>query len=792
MSTKLSAAQTQAVSRISGLVLINALVFEEILAEHNEQVHPLQKLLNEPNPITAFSEHWQFILGHINYFPIFHIAREVLANLPASMGVTHALKELAKTAQNIVSMRAALRHDLMGRVYHRLLAEAKYLGTYYTSIPAATLLLKLALRGNNQIEWHHLEQVAQFRVADLSCGTGTLLMASADTLSDAYIRACAARGEPVDLTALQRVLTEQVLHGYDVLPSAIHLTASTIALRAPQIAFTKMNLFSLPLGGAHRRLGSIEFLQSPDVVQVVDLFGAATLVEQTTGKATEEVLKVTLPDLDLCVMNPPFVRSVGGNLLFGSVPEPERKEMQKKLQQLVQQRNVLASSTAGLGSVFVAIGDRYIKPGGRIALVLPKALLSGVAWDKTRELLRQKYRVEYIVASHDPERWNFSESTDLSEVLLVAQKIAGLSPSSKLDTEVTAETRFPTESGLEEGASPASGVVTAINLTRNPMTAFEALAVDYATRPAAPDLETGQGALPVTIGNQKVGEAVALPWDTLKDQYLWILPCAFAQSDLIRAAYHLLRGKLWLPGHGIVGQLPLCPLKELGTLGPDRRDIHDGFTLSKSPTAYPSFWGHDAKSVLTLAQKPNQHLSPLSKAKANRPLRKLEHLAPLAGKVLLAERLRLNTQRLAAVRLNEPVLSNMWWTFAFKENGRSRTPCRADCEKALTLWLNSTLGLLSLLANREETEGAWVDFKKPVLANYSVLDVRALSPEQQNALVAAYDDVANDALQPFPTMNSDTVRAAIDAAIAKALGLPDFSILRTLLAQEPVVCLRRL
>jgi hypothetical protein len=226
----------------------------------------------------------------------------------------------------------------------------------------------------------------------------------------------------------------------------------------------------------------------------------------------------------------------------------------------------------------------------------------------------------------------------------------------------------------------------------------------------------------------------------LRDERLWILPCAFAQSDLIRVAYHLTRKNLWLPGHGVVGPLPLCPLKELGTLGPDRRDIHDGFELSKTPTAYPSFWGHDAKSVLTLAQKPNQHLSPLSKPKANRPLRKLEDLVPLASKVLIGERLWLKTQRLVALRVDESVLSNMWWTFAFQKEVAS-----PQCEKALTLWFNSTLGVLLLLANREETRGAWVDFKKPVLTNQPVLDVRALSPEQQNAFVAAYDDVANDA-----------------------------------------------
>jgi hypothetical protein len=35
------------------------------------------------------------------------------------------------------------------------------------------------------------------------------------------------------------------------------------------------------------------------------------------------------------VMNPPFVRSVGGNLLFGNLPELDRGVMQDKLKRLV-------------------------------------------------------------------------------------------------------------------------------------------------------------------------------------------------------------------------------------------------------------------------------------------------------------------------------------------------------------------------------------------------------------------------------------------------------------------------
>ncbi|MFZ5453973.1 MAG: hypothetical protein ACOZF2_19155 [Thermodesulfobacteriota bacterium] len=102
------------------------------------------------------------------------------------------------------------------------------------------------------------------------------------------------------------------------------------------------------------------------------------------------------------------------------------------------------------------------------------------------------------------------------------------------------------------------------------------------------------------------------------------------------------------------------------------------------------------------------------------------------------------------------------------------------------------MNLLILLAMRQETRGAWVQFKKPILAGLPVLNLSSLSQEQLSLLSAAYDEVADKPLLTFPEMAIDLNRAKIDAAVSKALGLPDFSILRRLLAQEPVVCLKRL
>ncbi|MBI3895394.1 MAG: hypothetical protein HY313_05640 [Acidobacteria bacterium] len=226
-------------------------------------------------------------------------------------------------------------------------------------------------------------------------------------------------------------------------------------------------------------------------------------------------------------------------------------------------------------------------------------------------------------------------------------------------------------------------------------------------------------------------------------------------------------------------------MSELGKLGPDPRDVYDAFDLATYKTAYPALWGHDPMQVQHMTPKPNAFLERLPEAREGRKLRKSEDIWPRAGRTLITMRTRLNTKRLAAVRLSKKVLSDVWWPFMMVE----RQPRTDEAEKALVLWLNSSIGLLVLLAHREETEGAWVQFKKPTLLRMPVLDVWKIGAKRRQKLVAAFDELSSKPLLPFPEMADDPVRAEIDGAIASALGLPDFSILRQLLAREPILCL---
>src|SRR5207244_2738061 len=106
------------------------------------------------------------------------------------------------------------------------------------------------------------------------------------------------------------------------LPSAIHLTASTLSLLAPEVLFKQLHLYSMPLSVTNDKayLGSLEFLEHRRAATQFSLFE-----EQTTRTEARRYTQAGLagapaevPDTDLFLMNPPFTRSVGDNLLFGN------------------------------------------------------------------------------------------------------------------------------------------------------------------------------------------------------------------------------------------------------------------------------------------------------------------------------------------------------------------------------------------------------------------------------------------------------------------------------------------
>ncbi|MBC7622201.1 MAG: hypothetical protein H7232_02310 [Aeromicrobium sp.] len=740
-------------TKVAALVLANAMIFQEQLASSggDGRVDSLRSYDNEPDPIGKLRQHWHWIWTRINYVPIFRIGEEILGEIPVSHSSIASVRWLISDAKEICANQSALRHDLMGRIYHWLLNNSKYLGTYYTATSSATLLLKLtfSLKWEGQ-DFGSPKRLVDFAAADLTCGTGTLLMATAQAITDQFVIARVKSGRTisaVDLKHLHETLMENVLHGYDVLASAVHLTASTLGMLAPEVTYRKMNLFVMPMGvdGRSLRLGSLDFVDHNTVSTQLSLDDSQMEVRQT-GVTSEHYTKATVPSLDLCVMNPPFVRSVGGNLLFGSLADDERAKLQAELK--LRAKNLRASITAGLGSVFLAIADKHLRVGGRLAFILPLAMATGESWGASRHLLATGYHLETVIVSHDSERHNFSENTDLSEIMFIARKLK---------------------------KNETSGNTTYVNLWHNPRTIYEAL--DVASRVAESSCSLATDGTPSSAfgaDGRKFAEIVSLPPSSGDDQWVGV---QFAQSLAMHSAISLAQHTLSVPGHAVV-PVAMCRLGDLGTLGFDQRDIHDAFTVSYtdwSPT--PSFWNHDARAVTGVKQKKNSHLIARSVAAPGRKLKASHKLQASAGRILLVERVRTTTHKVLAIGFDEPVIGNTWWAF-------NSTLTTAQ-EKALLVWLNSTPSLLLVLARRVTTEGAWMKLKKPSWEKMPVLDVKALSEDAISTLADAYDRLAGLCLSSLAKLAEDGVRAALDDSLSAALNLPNLGPLRQLLAPEP-------
>jgi len=144
-SKHIATARRQTAAKVSALTIANAFIFQEQLSASNSNVTPLSGMVQRKGFKREAAQHWRYICKTINYVPIFVIAIDILDSIPSSSSAEGAIRDLALEALSVSSNKAALRHDLMGRIYHFLLHEAKFLGTYYTSVPAATMLMKLAL-----------------------------------------------------------------------------------------------------------------------------------------------------------------------------------------------------------------------------------------------------------------------------------------------------------------------------------------------------------------------------------------------------------------------------------------------------------------------------------------------------------------------------------------------------------------------------------------------------------------------------------------------------------------------
>ena len=213
-------------------------------------------------------------------------------------------RTLYATAGEVAATGIDNAHDLTGRVFQRLIADRKYLATFYTLPASAHLLARLGVAKMDGIDWSDPDVIGKLRIGDFACGTGALLSAVYEQIASRHER---AGGDPA---ALHKVMMEEVLYGLDVMPSAVHITGSTLAGAQPSIGFGKSRIYSLPYGRMRDgtvSIGSLELLRTSAQLTQANYTDPA----RRTGSAGEDtasqvMVEVSDGGFDLVIMNPPF------------------------------------------------------------------------------------------------------------------------------------------------------------------------------------------------------------------------------------------------------------------------------------------------------------------------------------------------------------------------------------------------------------------------------------------------------------------------------------------------------
>ena len=624
--------------------------------------------------------------------------------------------------------KAGLYHNL---AYCRVLS----LATNYTTIPAAVLLAGLAFDDDSPlwraVKWDDAESLGKsLRIVDPACGSGTLLMAATQEI----LKRLRRTQQALD-TSLKAVL-ENSLIGFDVVPGAVHLTATTLSMAETRQVLKGIPIYRMPhdVNNGIARLGSLDFLRkSPNYknAQSESLFpDPEQEAVRVTGTGEQLHDSEMSYECDLIISNPPYTRAggpggkdnTGWNPLFGSVlSSKDQKRMNDALRKTLN--GTPASLYAGLGSAFVTLANEHLKIGGRLAFVLPATVLTGSRWSPIRELLLNRYDIEWVIVSHDYRNRSkraglpgrsyvaFSESTRIAEALIVATRRNDLE-------KAKGWTRFVNLRRIPDEPIAAMGLTRALLASR----------MDDASKK---NVECSV----IDIAGVEWGEIIAVRQQML-DAGPWA-HTTFTQSRLATTTLDFIHSQKFGSG-----QIPLTTLGTICDLGPYHMQIRNptqglfDVVETDDPTSMgePAMWHHSSQKMTTLKAAANAKLR--RKKEKNRA--EQDEMLKQASRLQIACELRHAPQRLAAIYTEEPMLGVRSWISLKMKNPRD------GAEEVLCLWLNSTLGLLLRLVHANRPYLGRSGLTHELAQTLRVIDTDRLTDQQLQIGKQIFADLADN------------------------------------------------
>ena len=723
-------------NRMAATIIANALTFHSLISTAFDL--PDINQIKEDNSRTTqdiLLDVWRRILTDFNYWPIFEIASNLLARIPPQYAF-RVLDALIAVANRLAEIGVTTRHDLSGRMFQNLIVDRKFLATFYTLPSSATLLAEIALHQLHS-DWSKVEDFTKLRIADLSCGTGTLLSAAYHAILTRF------RYNGGDDKNLHRAMIENAVVAADIMPAAAHLCASQLSSVHPTITFENTRVYTLPYGEGTGEeefrdlaIGSLDLLNNDETHSLF-----ATGQRQTTGgQGDVEVKDISLPhgSVDLVIMNPPFTRATNHESTTVPVPSfagfktsvEEQLAMSSRLSSIRHSLKVPAGNgNAGIASNFVDLAHAKVKEGGVIALVLPFAVIQGASWLGTRKLLQSNYeniKLVTIASSGDHDR-AFSAETGMAETLIIATKC-------KRD-------------------SVSESSVLFINLLQRPQNLLEAVEVAKLSTRLPVNSTTGR----LQAGEQALGIYIRA---SLEEGGC----AAIRQVEVAETMFEIARGKFKLPRFRDELFLPITRLGELGERGLVHRDIGNEkderppfrgpFKIRQiqAPASYPVLWRHDAKRERRLLVEPDRQ-GEVRQGCKNRA----DDVWQTASRLHFTLDFQINSQSLSSCMTPQISLGGTAWP-----NFRPNDP---SWQEILAIWANSTLGLMSFwwAGTRQQQGRSRLTISR--LPELLTIDPRKLEESKLDLAKEIFEEFKNREFLPANEAYRDPSRQALDRVI---------------------------
>ena len=788
-------------AKMTAAMLVNALAYQQNLAGHSatvvvdgkEETRTISSLTQVKKP-TGFHAHdiiseWDNILS-INYWPIFHIAKQLLLLIPPASN-DPLIDCMVDTANAI--QEAIRQNDVAGTVFQTLIADRQTLATYYTRPESTVLAAYLAVP--EDLDWSNPETLRNFAIADYACGTGGLVLAAYQRARELH-RNHGGYPDEVHPHMIERKLT-----ACDIMPAAVHLTASLLSSVSPLTRYNGSRNVLYPFGAKpildnqgkwiveKTKNGTPRKYQNGDLVYrmesqlgSLELLNISTTMYQTVLPLTEEIalgatsehpmIEVEMVPLsqDLVIMNPPFTTPTNhaadhakpdnpAFAAFGTTKD-DQNAMGAKLKKLA--RGTIGDGYAGLGSNFAAIAHNMVKPGGNIALILPiSAMLGGsregntlISWQKLRHLIAENYNdiIVLTIAQNEDVDSSFSADTEMAEVIIIARR-------------------------LDHGEGPKK-IAYFVNLAERPADKIAAMETAKSIKREIKNLHSIEFNADIRVGTTIVG---AVRSERISPTAKWTT-CRIANLDLAHAAKELSDGNLLLPQSQNAITIPIVPIGEIGRVGPVHRLYDSSFSRKKGAnesTTWPILWNRNDSQTSMVTQPDESGTIKTGREKEAHSLwERTSHLH-------ISAECRFNSNPTCAT-----------FTERKSAGGRAWPNLRMDSvemEKATCAWLNSTLGMISYWIQSNRTQTGRGGTTVTAIPAIPTLDVTALSSEKIKQAADIYDDFSQLQMLPANEAFKDETRQDLDRRILTEVldlapeSLTQLDILRQQWCREPTV-----